>query len=342
MSKEKASQDEIYREMRREIEQGTYKSSERLPSVRTLAKRYQASPNTISKVVSRLMESGLCTAKRGVGLFVRTLPNRKLTVLVGATQPAPGDDLMGAIEKRLAERCTTDGIEIDRLHILPGDPPYGPDIDRIRKPGRALLCLGIGHEPYLKQLSDLRRPMLCVGSAPSRCSASAVVPNSFRHGYLAARHLIRKGCRRVAFIGRMREVRGVSLPDPESLKEQAGVQCALMEDGLPLHSDLVFSDVGQVAARSAGLSAMPDGLIMPDHEGVEGVQAIKALGGKAERVVIADDRILDRARRPTAVVLRRDDMADLVLAELNRLLDEQSRGLRTFLVDGDLHEASLG
>ena len=59
MGKEKASQEEIYRVMRADIEAGGYPASSRLPSVRTLAKRFSASPNTISKVVSRLMESGL-------------------------------------------------------------------------------------------------------------------------------------------------------------------------------------------------------------------------------------------------------------------------------------------
>ncbi|MDA3960157.1 MAG: winged helix-turn-helix domain-containing protein, partial [Planctomycetota bacterium] len=85
MAKDKASQEEIYRQMRQDIENGKYPSSTRLPSVRTLAKRFNASPNTISKVVSRLMESGLCTARRGVGLFVRSLPTRKLTLLVGSS-----------------------------------------------------------------------------------------------------------------------------------------------------------------------------------------------------------------------------------------------------------------
>jgi DNA-binding GntR family transcriptional regulator len=54
--KEKASQEEIYRVMRADIEAGSYPASSRLPSVRTLAKRFSASPNTISKVVSRLMD----------------------------------------------------------------------------------------------------------------------------------------------------------------------------------------------------------------------------------------------------------------------------------------------
>lgn len=337
--KEKASQEDIYRVMRSDIEAGSYPASSRLPSVRTLARRFSASPNTISKVVSRLMESGLCQAKRGVGLFVRSLPNRKLTLLVGNSATEPKDDFLGQIERRVNERCAADGIELERYHIIPGDPAYGPDVDRVRRPGRVILTIGLAHEPHLKQIADLRRPMLVIGTSPSRSNSSSIVPNSFRSGYLAARHLIRKGCRRIAFIGRVREVRGVTLPEAESLKELAGMQCAFMEDGLPLHADFIFNDLGQVANRAAALKDLPDGVIMPDSEGVESIQAIKALGGKLERVIIGDDRILDRAKRPAAIVLRRDDVVDLAIIELNRLLDEQMKGHRTLMVDGELHEA---
>ena len=336
--KEKASQEEIYRVMRSDIEAGSYPASSRLPSVRTLAKRFSASPNTISKVVSRLMESGLCTARRGVGLFVRSLPNRKLTLLVGSTSAEAKDDFYGFIEKRLAERCQADGIEIERYHITSGDPAYGPDVDRIRRPGRVILCIGLAHEPHLKQLADLRRPMLLIGTTPNRCQASSVVPNSFRSGYLAARHLIRKGCRKIAFIGRVREVRGVTLPEAESLKELAGVQCAFMEETLPMHGDLVFNDIAQVPARAAQLKDLPDAVIMPDIEGVAAVQALKALGPKLERVVIGDERVLDWPKRPSCVVIRSDELVDQATQELHRLLDEQRSSHRTFLIDSELHE----
>jgi len=339
MNKEKASQEEIYRVMRQDIEAGSYPASSRLPSVRTLAKRFQASPNTISKVVSRLMESGLCTARRGVGLFVRSLPNRKLSLLVGSTKAEPGDDFNGQVEKRITERCKADGIEIERFHITPQDPPYGPDVDRIRRPGRLILCLGLTHEPHLKQLADLRRPMLVVGCAPNRCNSSSIVANSFRAGYLAGRHLVRKGCRRIAFIGRQREVRGVNLPEAESLKELAGMQCACMEDGLRIFPELIFGDLNQVAAKMQQGVAHADGVVMPDVEGIETIQALKALGGKVERVVIGDDRIFERTRRPTSVVVRREDVVELVLSEMNRLLDEQTKSYRSLVVDCEIHDS---
>ena len=203
-----------------------------------------------------------------------------------------------------------------------------------------ILCIGLTHEPHLKQLADLRRPMLIIGCAPSRCNASSIVPNSFRSGYLAARHLIRKGCRKIAFIGRVREVRGVTLPEAESLKELAGVQCAFMEDTLPLNPEFIFNDISQVPARAATLKELPDAVIMPDQEGVEAVQALKALGNKLERVALGDDRVLERAKRPAAVVVKREDVVELAVMELHRLLDEQRTSHRAFVVDSELHEAA--
>lgn len=338
MAKDKASQEEIYRQMRQDIEKGSYPASSRLPSVRTLAKRFNASPNTISKVVSRLMESGLCTARRGVGLFVRSLPTRKLTLLVGSTESKAGDDFEGYIETQLGERLAAEGIEIERYHITADDPPYGPALERIRRPGRVVVCLGLSHEPYLKAVADLRRPLLVIGHSPSRCSASSLVPNSFRSGYLAARHLIKRGRRNIAFIGRRRQIRQVSLTESESLKELAGVQCAFNEEGLSLRSELIFPDLAAVPDGAAELKEPPDAVIMPSSDGVGTIQAVKALGGKIDRVVIGDDRILEKPRRPAAVVLNREEVVDLAAQEIVRLLGEERKGFRSLMVDTELHE----
>lgn len=338
MAKDKASQEEIYREMRKDIEGGTYPASSRLPSVRTLAKRFQASPNTISKVVSRLMESGLCTARRGVGLFVRSLPSRKLTLLVGNRTERPGGDSDGRIETLLVERLAAEGIEIERYHVTAEDPSYGPAVERIRRPGRVIVTIGCAHEPHLKAVHDLRRPMLAIGHAPSRCTSSAIIPNSFRAGYLAARHLIRQGRRRIAFIGRVRRIRQVALAESESLKELAGVQCAFLEEGLALRSDHIFPEFAAVTERASELTDLPDGVILPSTAGLEAAQAIKALGNRIDRVVIGDDTVLDQEQRPAAVVWRIDEVVDLAGAEIMRLLGENRLGTRTQMVECDLHE----
>ena len=62
---------EIYNAMKASVESGDYAPSSRLPSVRTLAKRFHASPNVISRVVGMLHSEGLVVVQRGVGMFIR-------------------------------------------------------------------------------------------------------------------------------------------------------------------------------------------------------------------------------------------------------------------------------
>jgi hypothetical protein len=114
-----------------------------------------------------------------------------------------------------------------------------------------------------------------------------------------------------------------------------------MEDGLRVLPELIFSDIAHVAERLSRHSGEPaDGIVMPDHDGVETVQALKALGAKIERVVIGDDRILERARRPACVAVRRDEVVELIVSEMNRLLDEQTKSYRSMMADCELYEAS--
>jgi len=338
MAKDKASQEDIYRQMRQDIEGGVYPSSTRLPSVRTLAKRFKASPNTISKVVSRLMESGLCTARRGVGLFVRSLPTRKMTLLVGSTETEPEEGFMGRIESGLRERLAAEGIEIERYHITPEDPSYGPAVERIRRPGRVILCIGLNHEPHLKALSELRRPMLIIGHSPSRSNASSIVQNSFRSGYLAARYLIKKGFRKIAFVGRVKRIRQVILPESESLKELAGVQCAIQEEGMTLYPENIFRDIEEASEAIAQMATLPDGLIIPDSDDVMSLKVRKNFVDKSNIVIIGNDSILKKMKHPTAVVVHQDHIIELAVAEILRLLGEQRVPARAYLIDTELHD----
>jgi hypothetical protein len=95
-----------------------------------------------------------------------------------------------------------------------------------------------------------------------------------------------------------------------------------------------------VPNRAAQLKELPDAVIMPDGEDIETIQAMKALGGKLERVALGDDRVLDRAKRPAAVVVKRDDLVELAILELHRLLDEQRTSHRAMVVDSELHEGN--
>jgi hypothetical protein len=114
-----------------------------------------------------------------------------------------------------------------------------------------------------------------------------------------------------------------------------------MEDALPLAGELVFSDINQVPARAATIKTPPDAVIMPDMEGVEAIQALKALGGKLERVVLGDDRVQEREKHPAAIVVKRDDVVDLAIMEMHRLLDDQRTAHRSFMVDSEQIDAVI-
>ena len=209
----------------------------------------------------------------------------------------------------------------------------------MRRPGRVVLCLGIVHEPYLKSAADLRRPMVVIGHAPNRCEASSVLPNSFRSGYLAARHLIKRGRRNIAFVGRQRIIRQVALTEPESLKELAGLQCAFNEERLSLNPELIFQDFSDLAERASSLSSQPDAIIMPGDGGTMAISALKALDSEdIDQVWVGDSHLLDKPKRPAAVTYDIASIIDCAVHEIHRQLDENRQTPATQLVDTFLHE----
>ncbi|MCK6488997.1 MAG: GntR family transcriptional regulator [Planctomycetes bacterium] len=50
---------------------GEFDADGRLPSVRSLCRRFEVSANTVANALSRLAEAGLCTPRAGLGVFLR-------------------------------------------------------------------------------------------------------------------------------------------------------------------------------------------------------------------------------------------------------------------------------
>jgi UDP-3-O-[3-hydroxymyristoyl] glucosamine N-acyltransferase len=113
-----------------------------------------------------------------------------------------------------------------------------------------------------------------------------------------------------------------------------GADCVLFP-GVVIYEHCVLGDRVRIHANSVvgsdGFGYAP----RKTAQGMAGHQKIHHLG----RVVIGDDRILERNRRPTAVVVKREDVVELMLSEMNRLLDEQTKSYRSLVVDCELHEA---
>ena len=67
---ENAKNNNVYEIMKYDIKKCILPQSSKLPEIKILCKIYKATPNTISKTVSRLMEQGYIKAIKNKGLFI--------------------------------------------------------------------------------------------------------------------------------------------------------------------------------------------------------------------------------------------------------------------------------
>ena len=82
----KAKFEEIYRDLKEKIEEGTYLYSELLPSENVLVGVYGCSRNTIRRAVAGLVEDGYVQAIHGKGVQVIYQPTEKATFTVGGIE----------------------------------------------------------------------------------------------------------------------------------------------------------------------------------------------------------------------------------------------------------------
>lgn len=61
---------QVYQILKEKIENGIFKTNERLPSIRKLADEYGINKNTVNTVISMLINEGLIESRSGIGTFV--------------------------------------------------------------------------------------------------------------------------------------------------------------------------------------------------------------------------------------------------------------------------------
>lgn len=64
--------EQIVRQVKFAVAEGTLRSGQLLPSVRTLSQQLTINPNTINRAMQQLQSDGVLESVRGIGLTVRT------------------------------------------------------------------------------------------------------------------------------------------------------------------------------------------------------------------------------------------------------------------------------
>ncbi|MGI9393359.1 MAG: FadR/GntR family transcriptional regulator, partial [Boseongicola sp.] len=104
---------EIALDMRRAIEQGTYRRFERLPASRQLAETYGVARNTLRDALYQLEREGLLETRPGSGTYVTAQEQAKVPLPLEDATPLELIDARFALEPHICRLCVLHGRRED-------------------------------------------------------------------------------------------------------------------------------------------------------------------------------------------------------------------------------------
>lgn len=115
--------DQIVRQVKFAVAEGTVRSGEMVPSVRELARELAINPNTVARAYRELQEDGVLEIVRGTGLAVAANARRQCQ--------AERAKLIRARLKLVLEEARHSGLEINEIETL-----IASELEAVRKKSR--------------------------------------------------------------------------------------------------------------------------------------------------------------------------------------------------------------
>jgi DNA-binding LacI/PurR family transcriptional regulator len=211
---------QVFETLLSDIASGRLQPGERLPSEAELARTFSASRGTISRAMRELKSRGLLNRQRGGGTHITHSKQGKRIALFTPFTPSAGDlgFIGGQIHAHLSELAAHQGDHL-RLQII--GRMSGNRLEQMMAGARALIEQGTeavfyysaelpAAEIHYNQL--VVDKLMSAGIAviavdrdvvafPDRSKLAVVTYDNQRGGYLITDHLIKQGCKRIAFIG---------------------------------------------------------------------------------------------------------------------------------------------
>lgn len=265
---------------------------------------------------------------------LRKRSNRTVGVVVlGESMQAISDPFVLSIFGAIADALDARGMSLlltrlreDQQDLLAESVKSG------RVAGQILIGQASWHQ-HLNQLAAQGVPMAVWGACLPDALYSVVGGDNEQGGYLAARHLIKKGCKRIAFFG--------DITHPEVGLRYGGYCRALAEAGLKpqpeLHQSFLFGDarIRESVDQWLDRDVQFDGVFAASD-----VTAILIMGALRERrvrvpqdvkVVGYDDIVLAEHVHPklTSVKQPVKEAGDILVEQLLRSIDGQPREIVT-------------
>ena len=249
--------------MRSAVTSGRFRAGRFLPPVRELSVKYGVSPETVRRGLKTLERERLVVAEPRQGFRVAARPGaddaRHCPVAyvtdyrgdLANAQPANWA-ILGAFQRATAEIGST------VLGAHAGGAGGGVVLEQL-KAGRAWgIALDTMDRSLLETLRASGLPVVMVNSFWEDAEVDVVIQDNYRGGFLAARHLVDAGCRRIAWFGALGRYY-------HSRERYAGAVAALAAAGLRFdESMLVEAEGGEASGKARellGRANRPDGVL---------------------------------------------------------------------------------
>lgn len=299
---------QIANQLRERIGSKEFEEARKLPSNRELAELYKVNHLTVRQALKSLEQEGVISIAHGRGAFL--VSQSQMRMQTALVLPSLGQEQSGAISAAVRSALGSEAT----IHVLDYHNRAAEElacIDRIAKEGynSAIIYSSLHGEPLrrvLKMLVD-GFPFVMIDRCIDDLPGSSVHSDNRRGGYLATKHLISKGCQRIACFT-------ADIPSVRSRYE--GYRDALAEAGLRLYPELVvhLADKGDThqsqTKRLLESGVKIDGVFYyNDYQALTGIQQIKGAGYRIPhdiRVVGFDDLTMGRLSDPTLTTVRQD------------------------------------
>jgi DNA-binding LacI/PurR family transcriptional regulator len=261
----------ISRELMREIGQGRYAPSGRLPSETQLVKRFMVSRPTVARALRDLQESGMIERRAGAGTYVRSdvPPSAAGSRQLGLLIPGLGTtEIFEVICGELASLARVHDYNLlwgGGVHPRQNAAASVKDAQAVCNRFIQRKVAGVFFAPFEhierkeqvnRQLAEsLRQAGIAVllldrdlGNFPATSEFDVVGINNFAGGYLLAEHLLKLGAGRIAFVAR-------PLSAPTVNARAAGAREAIVAHGLSVPEPFMRLGEPEDAAFVASLCA---------------------------------------------------------------------------------------
>ena len=238
-------QQSVVAQLKAQIERGDYVPGDRLPPMRELVGLFSVSEITVRAVLQELARLGMVESRPRLGVYVCE-PSRKLVadrshgskLSLACVLPAINNGFFAQILSGAEEECTRGGHRLFAVSSRGNREEERRQLRELAKEvdGLVICPLHQGfHGAYL-ELLDADKPFVFVDRRIDALSAPLVCSDDELGGYLATKHLIETGRRRVWFLSQ-------PLFEISSIDGRfRGYKRALAEAGIEFDEKLVLAE----------------------------------------------------------------------------------------------------